>query len=74
MDRELERIERYLEREMDKLDARLMSGALSQAAYDDACLDLLREETELLRELRERDITRGVLEHAAWYGLSSELK
>ncbi len=73
MDHELERIERYLERAMDRLDARLMSGALSQAAYDDACLELLREETEMLRELRERDITRGVLEQAAWYGLSREL-
>ena len=69
----LEQIERYLERAMDKLDARLMSGALSQADYDDACLELLREETDLLRELREKDIERGVLEHAAWYGLSAEL-
>ena len=50
-----------------------MSGALSQADYDDACLELLREETDLLRELREKDIERGVLEHAAWYGLSAEL-
>ena len=69
----IEQIERFLEREMDKLDARLMSGALTQAQYDDACLELLREETDLLRELREKDIERGVLEHAAWYGLSAEL-
>ncbi len=67
-----EQIERHLERKMDKLDARLMSGQLTQAQYDDACLWLLREGTELRRELREKDIERGVLEHAAWYDTSAE--
>ena len=69
----LEQIERHLERAMDRLDRSLMAGSLSQEQYDNACLDLLREETELLRVLRERDIQRGVLQHAAWYDLSAEL-
>lgn len=69
----LEQIERHLERAMDRLDRSLMAGNLSQDAYDNYCLELLREETELLRVLRERDIQRGVLQNAAWYDLSAEL-
>ena len=69
----LEQIERHLERAMDRLDRSLMSGNISQDVYDCACLDLLREETELLRVLRERDTQRGGLQNSAWYDLSAEL-
>jgi hypothetical protein len=70
----LEQIERHLERAMDRLDHSLMSGNLSQEQYDNACLDLLREETELLRDMRERELSIGASQHSAWYDLSAELR
>lgn len=45
-----EQIERHAEREMDKLDSRLMGGSLSQSEYDRAVKKLDAECRRLYRK------------------------
>lgn len=39
---------------------------------DDAILQALRDRMDITREQQERDLDRGLREHAAWYDVSNE--